>query len=82
MTVIIGLTGGIASGKTTVSNILRELGAIIIDADEISRKIVEKGKPALDEIRDRNILGKKFYLKMGNLIAKNLEILFLIMPKS
>ncbi len=80
MTVIIGLTGGIASGKTTVSNILRELGAIIIDADEISRKIVEKGKPALDEIRD--YFGEKFYLKMGNLIAKNLEILFLIMPKS
>lgn len=47
---IIGLTGGIASGKSTVSKYLRELGAIIIDADIIAREIVEKGKPALKDI--------------------------------
>jgi len=43
---IIGLTGGIASGKSTVSNYLAELGAIIIDADKIAHEIMEKGKPA------------------------------------
>ncbi|NMA04255.1 MAG: dephospho-CoA kinase [Clostridiales bacterium] len=75
MTIIIGLTGGIASGKTTVSNILRELGAIIIDADEISRKIVEKGKPALDEIRE--YFGEKVLLENGELNRKKLgDIVF------
>lgn len=46
----IALTGGIASGKTTISNRLRELGAVIIDADEIAREIVEPGQPVLAEI--------------------------------
>jgi dephospho-CoA kinase len=41
---IIGLTGGIASGKTTVSNILKELGAIIIDADKIAHEVLNKGE--------------------------------------
>jgi len=47
---IVGLTGGIASGKTLVSNELRKLGAHIIDADVIAREIVEPGSPALAEI--------------------------------
>ncbi len=46
----IGLTGGIASGKSTVSQMLTELGFPVIDADVASRKVVEKGKPALKEI--------------------------------
>ncbi|WP_432664207.1 dephospho-CoA kinase [Wukongibacter baidiensis] len=49
---VIGLTGGIASGKSTVSNYLRDLGAVIIDADIVAREIVEKGQPALAEIVD------------------------------
>ena len=48
----IGLTGGIATGKSTVSAILQEAGAIIIDADEIARKLVKKGLPAYQEIVD------------------------------
>lgn len=40
---VIGLTGGIASGKSTVSRMLRELGAVIIDADEVSREVVSPG---------------------------------------
>ncbi|MDR7867920.1 MAG: dephospho-CoA kinase [Sporomusaceae bacterium] len=47
---VIGLTGGIASGKSTVSRILRELGARVIDADAIAREVVEPGRPALAEI--------------------------------
>lgn len=47
---VVGLTGGIASGKTFVSNELKRLGAHIIDADVIAREIVEPGRPALAEI--------------------------------
>ncbi|GAA1542821.1 dephospho-CoA kinase [Nocardioides humi] len=43
----VGLTGGIASGKSTVSSILRELGAVVIDADLIAREVVAKGTPGL-----------------------------------
>lgn len=43
----IGLTGGIASGKSTVSAILRELGAVVIDADQLAREVVERGTPGL-----------------------------------
>ena len=46
----IGLTGGIASGKTTVSRILHELGAFLIDADQIARQVVRPGLPAWEKI--------------------------------
>lgn len=46
----IGLTGGIGSGKSTVSARLRELGATVVDADLIAREIVEPGQPALTEL--------------------------------
>ena len=49
---LIGVTGGIATGKTTVANMLQELGAYIVDLDLISRMVVEPGKPALEEITD------------------------------
>jgi dephospho-CoA kinase len=51
-TVRVGLTGGIASGKSTVSAILRELGAVVIDADELAREVVEKGTPGLAAVVD------------------------------
>ena len=47
---LIGLTGGIASGKSTVARRLAEHGAIIIDADIISREVVAPGTPALEAI--------------------------------
>ncbi|NBI05746.1 dephospho-CoA kinase [Senegalia massiliensis] len=49
---IIGLTGGIATGKTTVKNILIKYGYKVIDADEISREVVKKNKPAYKDIVD------------------------------
>jgi dephospho-CoA kinase len=49
---VIGLTGGIATGKSTVCAILQEAGAVIIDADDIARKLVRKGLPAYQEIID------------------------------
>lgn len=47
---IVGLTGGIGSGKTTVANIFAELGVHIIDTDIIARELVEPGQPALKKI--------------------------------
>jgi dephospho-CoA kinase len=47
---LVGLTGGIATGKSTVSGILRGLGCEIIDADLLAREVVEPGQPALAQI--------------------------------
>ncbi|MBI2400544.1 MAG: dephospho-CoA kinase [Deltaproteobacteria bacterium] len=47
---IVGLTGGIATGKSLVAGELKKLGAHIIDADKIAREIVEPGKPAYNDI--------------------------------
>jgi dephospho-CoA kinase len=47
---LVGLTGGIATGKSLVDAVLRELGAVIIDADVLAREVVEPGEPALAEI--------------------------------
>lgn len=49
----IGLTGGIASGKSTVAELFAELGIPVIDTDIIAREVVQPGQPALDEIRVR-----------------------------
>jgi dephospho-CoA kinase len=50
---VVGVTGGIGSGKTAVTNLFAELGITIVDADIASRIIVEPGKPALAEIAER-----------------------------
>jgi len=47
---MIGLTGGIGSGKSTVAEMLRQLGAYVIDADEAARAVVEPGTPGLDRV--------------------------------
>ncbi len=47
---LVGLTGGIATGKSTVSTMFRELGAEIIDADQLARDVVEPDEPAWREI--------------------------------
>jgi len=47
---IVGLTGGIATGKSLVAGELKRLGAHIIDADRVAREIVEPGKPAYNDI--------------------------------
>jgi dephospho-CoA kinase len=49
---LLGVTGGIATGKTTVVNMLKELGAPVIDFDILARQVVEPGKPAWQEIVD------------------------------
>ncbi len=49
----VALTGGIASGKSTVADMFADLGVAIIDTDRIAREVVEPHQPALDEVRDR-----------------------------
>lgn len=50
---LVGLTGGIGSGKSTVAAMLVEAGLVVIDADAIAREVVEPGTTALAEIADR-----------------------------
>lgn len=50
MTRVVGLTGGIGSGKSTVANLLRDLGATVIDADAIVHELQAPGTPLLDEL--------------------------------
>ena len=50
MTLIIGLTGGIGCGKSTVSSFFSELNVEIVDADIVARQVVSKGQPALQKI--------------------------------
>lgn len=63
--IIIGLTGGIGSGKTTVSNLFAELGIAIIDADVIARDVVTSGSPALKAIKKH--FGSEFIQADGQL---------------
>ena len=50
MTYVVGLTGGIGSGKSTIAELFVELGVLVIDADLVARQVVEKGSPLLAEI--------------------------------
>ena len=47
---VVALTGGIAAGKSAVSRLFEELGAVCLDADDVSREVVEPGTPALRDI--------------------------------
>ncbi|MCP3868214.1 MAG: dephospho-CoA kinase [Gammaproteobacteria bacterium] len=68
---VIGLTGGIGCGKTAVSDLFAEQGAPVIDADIISREVVEPGQPALAEITRR--FGSDSLLPDGQLDRKKLR---------
>lgn len=78
---IIGLTGGIASGKSTVSRALRDLGAIVIDADEVAHTIMEPGKPAWEDIIEHfgpGVLNADQTIdreKLGAIVFNNPELL-------
>lgn len=50
---LVGLTGGIGSGKSTVSEMFRSLGATVIDADQVAREVVQPGQQALEEVARR-----------------------------
>ena len=67
---VIGLTGGIGSGKSTVSAYLREQGYLILDADQIAHDITKKGSPVLQQIADA--FGADMLDAEGNLQRKKL----------
>lgn len=72
---VIGLTGGIATGKSTVSQIFRELGVPVVDADHIARQVVAKGSEALQELVD--LLGTEILKPDGSLNRARLgEMIF------
>lgn len=73
MTLVIGLTGGIASGKSTVANMLIEKGITVIDADIIAKQAVEKGMPAYRQIIDE--FGEDILLSNGDIDRKKLGAL-------
>lgn len=70
MSLLVGLTGGIGSGKSLAANYFKKQGAYIIDADHLSRDLVRPGKPALKEIVD--VFGKFILSSDGNLNRKEL----------
>ena len=75
MGLILGITGGIASGKSTVVNVFKEKGFPIVDGDIVARQIVEPGKPALAAIKAA--FGLEVILPTGELNRKKLgEIVF------
>ena len=70
---VIGLTGGIGAGKSTVSAYLREKGYVILDADRIAHEITAKGSPVLDRLAET--FGADMILPDGNLNRKRLASL-------
>ncbi|KLV06229.1 dephospho-CoA kinase [Photobacterium aquae] len=71
MTMVIGLTGGIGSGKTTVANLFAEYGIDIIDADVIARDVVAPGSAGLNAIKQK--LGSDILLTDGQLNRSKLR---------
>ena len=65
MTYIVGLTGGIGSGKSTIANLFVELGVPIVDADIAAREVVEKGSPLLAQIAEH--FGESILTEEGEL---------------
>jgi dephospho-CoA kinase len=70
---MVGLTGGIGSGKSTVAGLLAARGAVVIDADAIAREVVEPGQPALTALVERfgaEILASDGHLDRAELAAR------------
>jgi dephospho-CoA kinase len=68
---VIGVTGGIGSGKTTVANLFSSLGTPVIDADELARQVVAPGQPAYEEILQH--FGTTFLSESGGLDRRRLR---------
>ena len=76
---LVGLTGGIATGKSTVSEILRGLGAVVLDADVLAREVVEPGQPALEAIVRE--FGREVLQPDGRLDRKRLAAIVFAAPE-
>ncbi len=76
---IVGLTGGVASGKSVVSRILKEEGAYLIDADQIARELVQPRTSAWEELV--KVFGKEILQKDGSIHRKKLAAKVFSDPK-
>jgi dephospho-CoA kinase len=75
----VGLTGGIASGKSTVSELFASLGAEILDADEVAREVLLPGQPAWKRLRQA--FGQEFFRPDGTVKRKKLRKLVFADPE-
>ncbi|MDR3318186.1 MAG: dephospho-CoA kinase, partial [Clostridiales bacterium] len=69
--ILVAITGGIASGKTLVSDRLRELGAAVIDADIVSREVMSKGQPGAAAVRE--FFGEEYIAESGGVDRRKLR---------
>ena len=76
---LVGVTGSIACGKSTITSMLEELGAPLIDFDKIAKQIVEPGQPGLDEIVKS--FGSGILLENGHLDRKKMSDIIFNDPK-
>jgi dephospho-CoA kinase len=77
---LIGVTGGIATGKSTVDRLLAARGASVIDADELAREVVRPGEPALGEVAAR--FGRGVLLPDGSLDRSGLGAIVFANPEA
>lgn len=77
---VIGLTGGIACGKSTVSKMLAELGAAIIDADMIAREVIKKGTPVWQKVKET--FGEEYFRPDGEVDRQKLGELVFSSPEA
>ncbi len=75
----VGLTGGIASGKSTVSRIFASFGAKVLDADEVAREVLLPGQPAWTRLRQ--VFGQEFFHPDGTVKRKQLRKLVFADPE-
>ena len=68
---IIGLTGGIGSGKSTAANILKDMGFKIIDLDQITHKVLKSGESGHQKISEN--FGRKYFDNEGNILRDKLK---------
>ena len=78
MSFVVGITGGIGSGKSAVTSRFEALGIVVVDADLAARVIVEPGKPALEAIRDH--FGDELITEQGMLDRAQLRSLVFSNP--
>ena len=79
LSLFVGLTGGMGSGKTLAASFFKKLGAFVLDADLICRKLVEPEQPAWREISD--IFGNEVFTASGNLDRKRLANIIFKTPQ-
>jgi dephospho-CoA kinase len=75
----VGLTGGIASGKSTVAEALARLGAKVLDADKVAREVVQPGQPAWQKLQQA--FGPEFFLPDGEVNRSKLRRLVFADPE-